>query len=77
MTPGGVTTPMWEAMDFFKDLVAAHGGTEGAFAALAGTAPSHRFSSPAEVARTILFLASDESSHLTGVELVIANGHAG
>ena len=36
VTPGGVKTPMWEAMDFFKELVAAHGGTEGAFAAHGG-----------------------------------------
>jgi NAD(P)-dependent dehydrogenase (short-subunit alcohol dehydrogenase family) len=77
VTPGGVKTPMWETMDFFRTLAAEHGGTEGAFAVLAGTAPSHQFSTPEDVARTILYLASDESSHLTGVELVIANGHVG
>ena len=75
VTPGGVTTPMWESMDFFRDLVAKHGGTEQAFAAMAGTSASHRFSSPEEIARTILYLASDESAHLTGLELVIAQGH--
>jgi NAD(P)-dependent dehydrogenase (short-subunit alcohol dehydrogenase family) len=77
VTPGGVMTPMWETMDFFQALAAEHGGTEGAFAALAGNAPSHRFSTAEEIARTILYLASDESRHLTGVEIVIANGHAG
>jgi NAD(P)-dependent dehydrogenase (short-subunit alcohol dehydrogenase family) len=77
VTPGGVKTPMWETMDFFRTLITEHGGTEGAFAALAGTTPSHQFSTPEDVARTILYLASDESSHLTGVELVIANGHVG
>jgi NAD(P)-dependent dehydrogenase (short-subunit alcohol dehydrogenase family) len=77
VTPDGVTTPMWEAMDFFRELVAEHGGTDEAFAAMAGPSPSHRFSSPEEIARTIVFLASDESSHLTGVDLVIAGGHAG
>jgi NAD(P)-dependent dehydrogenase (short-subunit alcohol dehydrogenase family) len=52
-------------------------GTEQAFAALAGTSPSHRFSSPEDIARTILYLASDEFAHLNGVELVIAQGHMG
>jgi 3(or 17)beta-hydroxysteroid dehydrogenase len=77
VTPGGVKTPMWESMDFFRNLVSQHGGTEQAFAAMAGTSPSHQFSSPEDIARTILYLASDESAHLTGVELVVAQGHAG
>jgi NAD(P)-dependent dehydrogenase (short-subunit alcohol dehydrogenase family) len=64
-------------MDFFRELQARHGGSEGAFAAMAGTAASQRFFSAEEVARTILYLASDESSPLSGVELVIAQGHAG
>jgi 3(or 17)beta-hydroxysteroid dehydrogenase len=76
VTPGGVKTPMWESMDFFRNLVSQHGGTEQAYAAMAGTSPSHQFSSPEDIARTILYLASDESAHLTGVEFVIAQGHA-
>ena len=68
---------MWESMEFFRELVAEHGGTEQAFAARAGPSASHRFSSPEEIARTILYLASDESAHLTGLELVIAQGHVG
>jgi NAD(P)-dependent dehydrogenase (short-subunit alcohol dehydrogenase family) len=77
VTPGGVKTPMWRAMDFFRELAAEHGGEEGAFAALAGPAPSQQFFTAAEVARTVLYLASDESSHLSGVELVMDRGHTG
>jgi NAD(P)-dependent dehydrogenase (short-subunit alcohol dehydrogenase family) len=77
VTPSGVTTPMWDTMDFFKELVAQHGGWEEAFAAMTGTAESHRFFSPEEVAQTILYLASDESAHLTGTEIVMAQGHVG
>jgi NAD(P)-dependent dehydrogenase (short-subunit alcohol dehydrogenase family) len=77
VTPGGVKTPMWESMGFFRELVARHGGTEQAFEAMAGTSSSGRFSSPEDIARTILYLASDESAHLNGVELVIAQGHIG
>jgi NAD(P)-dependent dehydrogenase (short-subunit alcohol dehydrogenase family) len=77
VTPGGVMTPMWESMGFFQELVAKQGGREAAFAAMAGTSASNQFSSPEDIARTILYLASDESAHLTGVELVIAQGHSG
>jgi hypothetical protein len=44
---------------------------------MAGTSASHQFSSPEDIARTILHLASDESAHPTGLELVIAQGHVG
>jgi 3(or 17)beta-hydroxysteroid dehydrogenase len=77
VTPGGVKTPMWEAMDFFRGLVAQHGGAEEAFAALAGPIPSQQFYSADEIAQTILYLASDESSHLTGAELIMDRGHTG
>jgi NAD(P)-dependent dehydrogenase (short-subunit alcohol dehydrogenase family) len=77
VTPGGVKTPMWAAMDFFRGLVAAHGGSEEAFAAMAGVVPSQQFFSAEEVARTVLYLASDQSAHLTGVELVMDRGHTG
>jgi NAD(P)-dependent dehydrogenase (short-subunit alcohol dehydrogenase family) len=77
VTPGGVKTPMWLAMDFFRKLADEHGGAEGAFAALAGSVPSHQFFTAEEVARTVLYLASDESSHLSGVELVMDRGQTG
>jgi NAD(P)-dependent dehydrogenase (short-subunit alcohol dehydrogenase family) len=77
VTPGGVKTPMWESMGFFQELVAKQGGREAAFAAMAGTSASNQFSSPEDIAQTILYLASDESAHLTGVELVIAQGQVG
>jgi NAD(P)-dependent dehydrogenase (short-subunit alcohol dehydrogenase family) len=77
VTPGGVKTPMWQAMDFFQGLVAQHGGAEEAFAAMAGAVPSQQFFSSEEIARTILFLTSDESTHLTGVEIVMDRGHTG
>jgi NAD(P)-dependent dehydrogenase (short-subunit alcohol dehydrogenase family) len=77
VTPGGVKTPMWQTMDFFRDLAAKHGGAEGAFAAMAGSVPSQQFYAADEVARTVLYLASDESSHLTGVEVIMDRGHTG
>jgi NAD(P)-dependent dehydrogenase (short-subunit alcohol dehydrogenase family) len=75
VTPSGVKTPLWQTMDFFQQLIAQHGGTEQAFAAMTGSTGSQQFFSAEEVARTILYLASDESSHLNGVEIVMAQGH--
>ncbi len=75
VTPGGVKTPMWEKEKFFKELVDEHGGTEQAFAVMFGDTPSHEFFSPEEVAATILYLASDDSLHLTGTEIVLDRGH--
>ena len=77
VSPGGVKTPMWEKEEFFKELMAEHGGAEEAFASMAGDAPSHQFFTPEEVAETILYLASDESSHVTGTEIVLDRGHTG
>jgi hypothetical protein len=42
---------------------------------MAGTVGSQLFYSADEVARTILYLASDESARLTGVEVVMDRGH--
>jgi NAD(P)-dependent dehydrogenase (short-subunit alcohol dehydrogenase family) len=77
VTPGGVMTPMWDSMGFFQELVAKQGGREAAFGVMAGRSASNQFSSPEDIAQTILYLASDESAHLNGVELVIAQGHVG
>ena len=77
VTPGGVKTPMWRREKFFQALVDEHGGADEAFAALQGDAPSTQFFSPEEVAETILYLASDESVHLTGAEIVLDRGHTG
>jgi hypothetical protein len=77
VSPGGVKTPIWESVEFFGKLVAKHGSAHGAIAAMEGDTPSQRHSSPEEIARTILYLASDDSAHLTGIEVVIGRGHVG
>jgi NAD(P)-dependent dehydrogenase (short-subunit alcohol dehydrogenase family) len=62
--PGGTRTAMLE--EWFKD-------PEVARAAVAGT-PIGRMADPAEIARTVLFLASDESSFMVGHALVADGG---
>ncbi len=73
--PAGVMTPLWEEMDFWKNLVTEHGSTEAAWRALAQSTPLKRFARPEEIARGILFLASEESSYMTGSELVLDGGY--
>lgn len=77
VTPGGVKTPMWEKMEFFQGIIAQTGGTDQAFAAMEGEAASQKFFTAEEVASTILYLASEESAHLTGTEIVLDRGHSG
>lgn len=62
--PGGTRTAMLE--EWFKD-------PEVERAALAGT-PAGRMADPAEIARTVLFLASDDASFMVGHALVADGG---
>ena len=73
--PGGVKTPMWTTMPFFRELVHKAGSEAAAFESLAGGVPGGRFSDPADVVHAILFLASDESRFVTGVDLLVDGGH--
>jgi len=79
VSPAAVATPMWTTMPFWKELVAKHGGEEGAWKALGGVdadAPSlQRMAFPEEVAKAVLFLASDEAAHITGVDLAVDAGY--
>lgn len=67
--PGAILTPMWDPL---------FGGTPEerarAIAAFATEVPLGRMGAPEEVASMALFLASEESSYVTGAELVIDGG---
>lgn len=68
--PGFVGTPMvtgaMATLD--KDVAAAFG------ASVLGRIPVGRFATPEEIAKPILFLASDDSSYMLGSELVVDGG---
>jgi NAD(P)-dependent dehydrogenase (short-subunit alcohol dehydrogenase family) len=74
VSPGGVKTPLWRTMSFFRDLVELHGSEDGAFAAMEAHG-GDRFAAPDEIAQSVLFLASDAASHITGVELPVDGGY--
>jgi 3(or 17)beta-hydroxysteroid dehydrogenase len=66
--PSFAETPMLDAM------LAAARNPDKLAANFAAAAPLGRLAQPIEVARTILFLASDESAFTTGAELVVDGG---
>ncbi len=67
--PGGIDTPM------AASVVASFPSREEALAKLTGRQLFKRFASPQEVASLVLYLASDESSFLTGATLSADGGH--
>ncbi len=73
--PGGVRTPMWNTMPFFREQVELLGSEDAAWRALASGTPLGRLAAPEEITDAILFFASDASSFITGAELVIDGGY--
>jgi len=75
VSPGGVMTPMWENMDFWRELKASTGSEEASWKAIAEGVPLKRFATAEEVAQAVLFLAADESRVVTAANLVIDGGY--
>jgi 2-keto-3-deoxy-L-fuconate dehydrogenase len=74
--PGGVETPIWKGVPFFRDLVAETGSEEAAFARMAGMAtPLGRYAKPEEIADGIAFLLSDRAAFMTGAAQVVDGGY--
>jgi NAD(P)-dependent dehydrogenase (short-subunit alcohol dehydrogenase family) len=72
--PGGVKTPMWSTMSFFRDLVQRLRSEEAAFASLA-SGSGGSFAEPNDVVAAILFLASDDARFVNGVDLLVDAGY--
>jgi len=66
--PGYIVTPA------FKKLAAHTDSVEESMAREGKSIPLGRMGNPEEIAWGILFLASDESSYITGIDLIIDGG---
>lgn len=71
--PGQIRTPMHDAL--VKETAAKYGITEEqAVAQFLSLIPMGEFGDPDDIAYAVLFLASDESKHITGTQIVVDGG---
>jgi NAD(P)-dependent dehydrogenase (short-subunit alcohol dehydrogenase family) len=68
VSPGGTTTPIWNRTAPTPEAVAA------LEARISKTIPLGRFGKPEQVAKTVLFLASDDASNVQGAEIFVDGG---
>lgn len=77
IAPGGVDTPIWDEMPFFKELIGSEGSREAAMAAMAKMAtPLGRYASADEIAGQIAFLLSEAAVSVTGAVLAVDGGYS-
>lgn len=73
--PGGVRTPMVEhSLGALKDMLKTD--IEGVFKFVSGNTPLRRFATPGEMGGICSYLASDDSSYMTGSVLLVDGGVA-
>jgi NAD(P)-dependent dehydrogenase (short-subunit alcohol dehydrogenase family) len=70
VSPGAIDTPG------LSDLMASSGAGEERLKMISSNVPLGRIGEPSEIAKAVVFLASDESSYVTGVELFVDGGFA-
>jgi len=70
ISPGSIDTPG------LTDLLASSEAGEQRREMISSAVPLGRFGTPDEIAKAVVFLASDESSYVTGTELFVDGGFA-
>jgi len=70
VSPGPIDTPG------LNDLVASTGAGEQRLKMISSNVPLGRLGTPNEIAKAVVFLASDDSSYITGTKLFVDGGFA-
>jgi NAD(P)-dependent dehydrogenase (short-subunit alcohol dehydrogenase family) len=70
ISPGSIDTPG------LSDLLASSETGEQRKKMISTMVPLGRFGKPDEIAKAVVFLASDDSSYVTGIELFVDGGIA-
>ncbi|CAF3744019.1 unnamed protein product [Rotaria sp. Silwood1] len=70
ISPGAIETPAWNKVGFDEEKKEKFVG--GFLSAI----PMKRFGTADEIAKAVVFLASDDSSYITGIELFVDGGVA-
>jgi NAD(P)-dependent dehydrogenase (short-subunit alcohol dehydrogenase family) len=66
VSPGYTDTPPWHSREAAEERMKA----------ISSSVPLGRFGTPDEIAKAVVFLASDDSSYITGTELFVDGGFA-
>ena len=66
VSPGYIDTPPWHAIEAAEEQMKT----------ISNSVPLGRFGTPDEIAKAVVFLASDDSSYITGAELFVDGGFA-
>lgn len=68
VSPGPIGTPFWDKIGLPDDVL------QGAAEAITNQVALKRFGQPEEIAKAVLFLASDDASYITGSEIAVDGG---
>ena len=66
VSPGYIDTPPWHSIEAAEERMMT----------ISNTVPLGRFGAPDEIAKAVVFLASDDASYITGTELFVDGGFA-
>lgn len=68
ISPGHIKTNIFNNTGMSQEQI------QGAIEAVTPTLPFKRFGNPSEIAKTVLFLASDDASYIHGIEITVDGG---